>query len=166
MSFLHIMIRIRSFLRKWHTTVIPQTGYVHRTSYGLFLYTLSSYWNQIMNMTGNCSKFIGKHIIAQYLQGENHIIFISLLIYDLQSEDWINTYYMLKFFLKARRPPKMSNEMKCTNEKMTWNTQNTTLSSYVSKVIVGHTICGQGTGISTLDHSATTSCRTNNHKNL
>ncbi len=31
----------------------------------------------------------------------------SLLIYDLQSEDWINTYYMLKGFLKARRPPKV-----------------------------------------------------------
>ncbi len=28
---------------------------------------------------------------------------ISLLIYDLQSEDWINTYYMLKGFLKAHR---------------------------------------------------------------
>ncbi len=35
-----------------------------------------------------------------------------LLIYDLQSEDWINTYYMLKGFLKARRPPKVSKKMK------------------------------------------------------
>ncbi len=40
----------------------------------------------------------------------------SLLIYDLQSK---NTYYMLKGFLKARRPPNVPNEIKCTNEKMT-----------------------------------------------
>ncbi len=33
-----------------------------------------------------------------------------------------------KGFLEARRPPKVSNEMKCTNETMTWNTQNTNLS--------------------------------------
>ncbi len=40
---------------------------------------------------------------------------MSLLIYDLQSEDWINTYYMLKGFLKAHMPPKVSNERKCNN---------------------------------------------------
>ncbi len=45
----------------------------------------------------------------------------------------INTYYMLKGFLKARMPTKELNEMKCTNEKMTWNTQDTNLSSYVPK---------------------------------
>ncbi len=56
-----------------------------------------------------------------------HPIKISLLIYDLQPEDWINTYYMLKGFLKAHRPPKVSNGMKCTNERMTWNTQDTKL---------------------------------------
>ncbi len=81
---------------------------------------------------------------------------ISLLIYDLQSKDWINTYYILKGFLKARRPHKVSNEIKCTNEKMTWNTQHTNLSSYVPKTNVDHTIISQGTGIRTLDHSATT----------
>ncbi len=81
---------------------------------------------------------------------------MSLLIYDLQSEDWINTYYMIKDFLKTCRPPKVSNEMKCTNEKMTWNTQDTNLSSYVPTANVDHTISGQETGISTLDHSATT----------
>ncbi len=27
-----------------------------------------------------------------------------MLIYDLQSKDWRNTYYMLKGFLKACRP--------------------------------------------------------------
>ncbi len=43
---------------------------------------------------------------------------------------------------------------KCTNEKMTWNTQDANLSSYVANV--DHTISGQGTGISTLDQSATT----------
>ncbi len=63
---------------------------------------------------------------------------------------------MLKGFLKARRPPKVSNEMKCRYEKMTWNTQDTNLSCYVPKANVDHTIGGQGTGISTLDHSATT----------
>ncbi len=44
----------------------------------------------------------------------------------------------------------MSNEMKCTNEKMTSNTQDTNLSSYVPKANVDHTISG------TLDHSTTT----------
>ncbi len=71
---------------------------------------------------------------------------MSLLIYDLQSEDWLNICYMLKGFLKARRPPKVSNGMKCTNEKMTWNTQDTNLSRYVPKA----------NGISTLDDLATT----------
>ncbi len=81
----------------------------------------------------------------------------TLLIYDLQSEDWINTYYMLKGFLKACRPPKVSNEMKCTNEKMKWNTEDTNLSIYVSNADVDRTInSGQGTGINTLNHSATT----------
>ncbi len=28
-----------------------------------------------------------------------------------------------KGFLKARRPPKVYSEMKCTNEWMTWNTE-------------------------------------------
>ncbi len=83
-------------------------------------------------------------------------LYLSLLIYDLQSKNWINTYYMLTGFLKARRPPKVSNEMKCINEKMTWNTQDTNLSWYVPKANVDHTIRGQGTAITTLDHSATT----------
>ncbi len=63
---------------------------------------------------------------------------------------------MLNGFLKACRPPKVSNEMKCINEKMTWNTQDTNLSSYVPNANVNHTISGQGTGICTLDHSTTT----------
>ncbi len=63
---------------------------------------------------------------------------------------------MLKGFLMARRPHKVSNEMKCTIEKMTRNTQDTNLSSYVPKANVDHTISGQGTGISNLDHLATT----------
>ncbi len=63
---------------------------------------------------------------------------------------------MNKGFLKARRPPKVSNEMKCTNENITWNTQDTNLSNYVPKANVDHIICGQETGISTLDHLATT----------
>ncbi len=44
----------------------------------------------------------------------------------------------------------------CTNEKMTWNTQDTNLSWYVPKADVDHAISGPGTAISTLDHSATT----------
>ncbi len=59
---------------------------------------------------------------------------------------------MLTGFLNARRPPKVLNEMKCTNEKMTRNSQDTNL----SKANVDHTISRQGTGISTLDNSATT----------
>ncbi len=39
---------------------------------------------------------------------------------------------------------------------MTWNTQDTNLSSYVPKANVDYAISGQGTGIGTLDHSATT----------
>ncbi len=54
-------------------------------------------------------------IAARFIIKKNNI----LLIYDLQSENWINTF-TLKCFLKARRPPKVSNEMKCTNEKMTY----------------------------------------------
>ncbi len=42
-----------------------------------------------------------------------------------------------------------------TNEKMIWNTQDLNLSWYVPKANVDHTISGQGTAISTLDHSAT-----------
>ncbi len=63
---------------------------------------------------------------------------------------------MLEGFLKARRRPTVSSEMKCINEKMTWNTQDTNLSWYVPKANVGRTISGQGTAISTLDHLATT----------
>ncbi len=47
--------------------------------------------------------------------------------------------------------PKVSSEMKFTNEKMTWNTQDTNLRWYVSKANVDHTIRGQWTVISTLD---------------
>ncbi len=56
-----------------------------------------------------------------------------------------NTHYVLK----ARRPCKVSNEMKYRNEKMTWNTQDTNLSWYVTKANVDHTITGQQTSIST-----------------
>ncbi len=44
----------------------------------------------------------------------------------------------------------------CTNEKMTWNTQDMNLSWYVPNANVDHTISGWRTAISTLDHSATT----------
>ncbi len=46
--------------------------------------------------------------------------------------------------------------MKYTNEKMTWNTQDTNLSWYVPKANLDHTISAQGTADSTLDHSAST----------
>ncbi len=102
------------------------------------------------------SQFRRCTLLICILTGRYRSIKMSLLIYDLQSEDWINTYYMLKGFLKAHRPPKVSTVMKCTNEKMTWNTQDTDLSTYVPKANVDHTISGQGTGISTLNHLATT----------
>ncbi len=93
-----------------------------------------SFWQQVVSLDKN---FKGILILMT--------IKISFLIYDLQSEDWINTYYMLK----AHRPPKVSNEMKWTNEKMTWINQDMNLSNYVPKANVDHTISGQGTGIST-----------------
>ncbi len=49
---------------------------------------------------------------------KNDKISLLILLYDLQSEDWINTYYILKAFLKAHRPTKVSNEMKCTKYDM------------------------------------------------
>ncbi len=68
----------------------------------------------------------------------------------------LNKYILYgKGFLKVRRPLKVPNEMKCTKEKMTWNTQDTNLSWYVPKTNVDHTISGLGTAISILDHSAT-----------
>ncbi len=63
---------------------------------------------------------------------------------------------MLKGFLKASKLPQVSNEMKCTNEKMISNTQDTNLGSYVAKANVDHTIRGRVTSITTLDHSVTT----------
>ncbi len=39
---------------------------------------------------------------------------------------------------------------------MTWNTQDMNLRWYIPKANVDHTISGQGTAVSTLDHSATT----------
>ncbi len=49
---------------------------------------------------------------------------------------------------KGTQATKVSNEMKYTNEKMTWNTQDTNL-MHVPKANVDHTIIGQGTVIST-----------------
>ncbi len=83
-------------------------------------------------------------------------LYSFLLIYDLQSEDWINTY-MLKCFLKAHKQPKVSNKMKCINKKMTWNVQDMNLSWCVHKANMDHTTSAQGTAISTLDYSVTTS---------
>ncbi len=59
---------------------------------------------------------------------------------------------MPKGFLKSSRPPKVSNEMKYTNEKIIWNTQEMNLSWYVPKANVDHTISSQLTAISSLDH--------------
>ncbi len=47
---------------------------------------------------------------------------------------------MLKGFLKERRPPKVSNEMKYTNEKMACNIQDTNPRWYVQKTNVDQTI--------------------------
>ncbi len=46
---------------------------------------------------------------------------------------------MLIGFLKERMPHKVLNEMKCTSEKMIWNQQDTTMSSYVPKANVDQT---------------------------
>ncbi len=59
-------------------------------------------------------------------------------------------------FIMESKPPKISNEIKYTNVKITWNTKDKNLSSYVPTANVDHTISCQGTGISILDHSATT----------
>ncbi len=56
---------------------------------------------------------------------------------------------MLKSFLKAHKPPKVSHEMKCTNEKITWNAQDMNLHICVPKANVDHTISGEGTIIIT-----------------
>ncbi len=58
--------------------------------------------------------------------------------------------------LKACRPHKVLNEMKCTNETMTWKSHDKNLSWYVPKTNGNHTIRGQGTVINTSDHSDTT----------
>ncbi len=50
---------------------------------------------------------------------------------------------MLKGLLKADRQPKVSPEMKSTNEKLTWNAQDSNLSSYVPKAKVDNTTSGQ-----------------------
>ncbi len=63
---------------------------------------------------------------------------------------------MLKCFLKAPRPPKVSNEMICTIEKITCNAQDTNLSRYLLKTNVDHNLSGKGTATSSLDHSALT----------
>ncbi len=68
------------------------------------------------------SKLTASQHLAWHSELTGWFLSFSLLIYDLQSEDWINTYYMLEGVLKECRPPKVSSEMKCTNEKMAWNT--------------------------------------------
>ncbi len=70
----------------------------------------------------------------------------------------LNKYILYaKGLSKGTQATKLPNEMKMyKNEKMAWNTQDTNLSSYVPKANMDHTISCQGTGISTLDHSATT----------
>ncbi len=50
---------------------------------------------------------------------------------------------MPKIFLKAHRPAKVSNEMKCTNKKLKLNSQVTNLSSYMPKANVDQTIGGK-----------------------
>ncbi len=82
-----------------------------------------------------------KYEVSSFFSYTGVLNMISLLlIYDLQSKDWINTYYMLQGFLKAHMPPKVSDEMKCTNKKMIWNTQDTNLSWYLPNVNVDHII--------------------------
>ncbi len=58
---------------------------------------------------------------------------------------------------KGMQPTQSVNEMKCINEKMTCNTQDTNRSWYVPKANVDHTVRGQWT--ITFDHSVTTPYR-------
>ncbi len=55
---------------------------------------------------------------------------------------------------KGMQASQRVNEMKCTNEKMTCNIQDTNLSCYVPKANVDHTVRGEGT--STVDQLANT----------
>ncbi len=71
----------------------------------------------------------------------------SLLIYDLQSKDWINTYYMLK--------GTQATQSVNWNEMYKWK-DDMKYPGYEPEQLCAHTISGQGTGISTIDHSATT----------
>ncbi len=64
---------------------------------------------------------------------------IIINIYDLQSEDWINTYYDEGHSMGTQATQSI-NEMKSTNEKMTLNTQDMNLSWYVPTANVDHTI--------------------------
>ncbi len=57
------------------------------------------------------------------------------MTYNLKIEQIHNIIF--KGFQKACKAPKLSNEIKYTNEKMTWNAQDTKLSRYVSKADVG-----------------------------
>ncbi len=57
---------------------------------------------------------------------------------------------------KGMQATKSVYEIKCINEKMTWNTQDTNLRWYVPKANMDDTIYGQGTARSTLGHSFTT----------
>ncbi len=75
---------------------------------------------------------------------------ITLLIYDLQLKDWINTYYMLKGHPNV--------QMKYNVQMKRWHEipRIQTWARYVSKANVDYIISGQGIGISTLYHSTTT----------
>ncbi len=82
------------------------------------------------------------------------------ILYYIFINIWFAIRRLNKYILYAKGLSKgtQASQMKwkCTNEKMAWNTQDTNLSSYVPNANVDHTKSCQGTGISTLDHSATT----------
>ncbi len=71
-----------------------------------------------------------------------------------KNANWDNSTVIIK--VKLKKINSKDEEMKYTNEKMTWNSHDTNLSWYVPKANVDHTISGQGTAISTLDNSITT----------
>ncbi len=106
----------------------------------------------------------GKHWCYHYMFFKYNLYFLDQLKND--SCIFINIWFAIrrlnKYILYAKGLSKGMQDTQSVkwNEMYKWkddrNTQDTNLSSYVPKDNVDHTISGQGTGISTLGHSATT----------
>ncbi len=132
---------ITSVLQSWHIC----------SSTFMFSNISVSHWYPCFNL---CQT----HLSKTWLDLEvRYNIFISIFI-----NIWFAIWRLNKYILYAKGLSKGAQATQSVkwNEmykwKMIWNTQDTNLSNYVSKANVDHTISGQGTGISTVDHVATT----------